>query len=287
MGGIGKTIGQIAGGALGSVIAPGVGTAIGSSIGGAIGGSIGKNGAQGESKGSGMGQAAASGGLGGGLGLLQSIQANKLKREAEANLPAFTDPTQAAFLAELQQKRRSIDTGADFAAGMNTIDTTNAGTNEAITRNTGGDVGGTIQALLQSQGVANQGKNQVLAQGQQQQMQYNQMYQGVLNRIEQRKLELQMYRSQQARAEWAKKQQQANQSMMAGLGKAASGVMPQESVAQGAVATPNNQQGMDWLNPSSSPSMSGDAAYNYKPIAMQDNGGASSIDLSILNQGAL
>lgn len=217
MGDIGKTIGQFAGGALGNMIAPGIGGGIGSQLGGVIGGSLGKNGAQGESLGSGMSSQA---GLGIGTGLLQTIQANKLKKEAESYLPAYADPRQSAFLAELQQKRRSIDTGADFAAGMSAIDTTNAGTNEAIVRSTGGDVAGTIQALLQSQGIANQGKNQVLAQGQQQQMQYNQLYKSTLDRIEQRKLELQMYRSQQARAEWAKKQQIANQNMMAGLGRA-------------------------------------------------------------------
>lgn len=217
MGDIGKTIGQTAGFALGNMVAPGIGGAIGSQLGGVIGGSIGKNGAQGESLGSGMSSQA---GLGIGTGLLQTIQANKLKKESESYLPAYADPRQSAFLAELQQKRRSIDTGADFAAGMSAIDTTNAGTNEAIVRSTGGDVAGTIQALLQSQGIANQGKNQVLAQGQQQQMQYNQLYKSTLDRIEQRKLELQMYRSQQARAEWAKKQQIANQNMMAGLGRA-------------------------------------------------------------------
>jgi len=219
MSGIGSTIGGLAGGALGNMILPGVGGAIGTSLGSAIGGSIGKNGAQGE-------KSSPQANLSIATGLLQNIQANKLKGQAESYLPAYADPNQTAYLTELQQKRRSIDTGADFAAGMQAIDTTNAGTNEALVRSTGGDVGGAVQALLQSQGVANQGKNQVLAQGQQQQMQYNQVYGNLLSRIEDRKLQLQMYRSQQARAEWAKKQQQANQNMMAGLGRAVSGNEP-------------------------------------------------------------
>jgi len=166
MSGIGSTIGGVAGGALGNALLPGIGGAIGSSLGSAIGGSIGKNGSQGESKGSGMGSPQAA--LGAGMGILQNLQAMKLKNQAETAMPGFVDPNQSAFLAELAQKRKSIETGADFAAGMNTIDTTNAGTNEAIVRSTGGDVGGTIQALLQSQGMANQAKNNVLAQGQQQ-----------------------------------------------------------------------------------------------------------------------
>ena len=246
MSGIGSTIGGVAGGALGNMLFPGIGGAIGSSLGSAIGGSIGKNGSQGESKGSGSPQA----GLSSGVGILQNLQAMKLKRQADSAMPGFVDPNQSAFLAELQQKRRSIDTGADFAAGMNTIDSTNAGTNEAIVRSTGGDVGGTIQALLQSQGMANQAKNNVLAQGQQQQMQYNQMYGSLLNRIEDRKLQLQMYRTQQARAEQMKKQQQANQNMMAGLARASQqGTGTQESPRTEPVGLERERSGSTLGNP--------------------------------------
>jgi hypothetical protein len=189
-------------------------------------GSIGKNGAQGESKGSGMSAQSA---LGGGAGILQNLQAMKLKNKAESAMPGFVDPNQSAFLAELAQKRKSIDTGSDVVAPINAIDATNAGTNEAIVRSTGGDVGGTIQALLQSQGMANQAKNNALAQSQQRQAQYTQMYGALANRVEDRKLQLEMYRSQQARAEWAKMRQKANQNMMAGLGRAAQ----QDSSQQG------------------------------------------------------
>lgn len=156
-------------------------------------------------------------GLSLGTGLLQGIQAKGLKNRANAAMPDLVDPTQSAFLSELNQKRRSIDTGADFAAGMNAIDASNAGANESLVRSTGGDVGGTIQALLQSERVANDSKNNVLAQGQQQQMQYNSMYGDMLNRISDRRTQLQLAKSQQARAEWAKKQQFANQNIMAGL----------------------------------------------------------------------
>jgi hypothetical protein len=278
MSGIGSTIGGLAGGALGNILLPGIGGAIGSSLGSAIGGSIGKNGSQGESKGSGSPQA----GLSSGIGILQNLQANKLKRQADAAMPGFVDPNQSAFLAELAQKRKSIDTGADFAAGMNTIDSTNAGTNDAIVRSTGGDVGGTIQALLQSQGMANQAKNNVLAQGQQQQMQYNQMYGSLLNRVEQRKLEIQMYRSQQARAEWAKKQQQANQNMMAGLGRSAQQSSEQEI---GALGSSSDQQGMDWTNPQG---MNAEPMTNpsaQTPIMTQGASAPTSVDLSVLNTG--
>lgn len=160
---------------------------------------------------------ATSGAMGLAMGLIQTIQAKKLKDRAESAFPDLVDPSQAAYLAELGQKRKSIETGADFAQGMQAINATNAGTNDAIVRSTGGDAGGTIQALLQSERVAGDAKNNVLAQGQQQQMQYSQMYQGMLDQIAVRKLQLQMQRSQQAQAEWAAKQKSASQNLMTGI----------------------------------------------------------------------
>ena len=250
--------------ALGAVAAGSAGAGAGLAGAGAAAGGAGAAGAAGGLSGLTSMLGKGGGGIGGGmkpdllsggpigiaLGALQNLQANKLKNQANAAVPGFVDPNQSAFLAELAQKRKSIDTGADFAVGMNTIDSTNAGTNEAIVRSTGGDVGGTIQALLQSQGMANQAKNNVLAQGQQQQMQYNQMYGSLLNRIEDRKLQLQMYRSQQARAEWAKKQQQANQNMMAGLARASQqGTGTQESPRTEPVGLERERSGSTLGNP--------------------------------------
>lgn len=224
MGGIGSLIG----GAIGSAVLPGAGTAIGSKIGGAIGGKSG-----GKSGGGGSGSNAASSAMGLGLGLIQSIQARKQKNKAEASFPDLVDPSQAGYLAELGQKRKSIDTGADFAQGMQAIDATNAGTNSAIVQNSGGDSGGALQGLLQSERVAGDAKNNVIAQGQQQQMQYSQMYQGMLDQIAARKLQLKMQKSQQAKAEWAAKQKSASQNLMAGVSGLAGAIAPGVSGSQG------------------------------------------------------
>jgi len=160
--------------------------------------------------------AAAGAALGLATGLVQDVKAAKLKKQAEAAFPDFVDPNQSAFLAELGQKRKSIDTGADFATGMGTVDQTQAATNEALTRNTGGDATSTIQSLLQSQRNASNAKNNVLAQGQQQQMNYNQQYGDLLDKISGRKMQLQLQKSQQAMAEWAQMKQSSNQNAMAG-----------------------------------------------------------------------
>lgn len=192
---------------------------------------------------------ATSGAMGLGLGLIQTIQAKKLKDRADSAFPDLVDPSQAAYLAELGQKRKSIETGADFAQGMQAINATNAGTNDAIVRSTGGDAAGTIQALLQSERVAGDAKNNVLAQGQQQQMQYNQMYQGVLDQISARKLQLKMQRSQQAQAEWAAKQKSASQNLMTGISGFSGAGSPNMAGAQ----TPTTQNS----GGSSMPSMGG------------------------------
>lgn len=175
---------------------------------------------------------ATSGTMGLATGIIQSIQANKLKNKANAAFPDLIDPSQAAYLAELGQKRRSIETGADFGAGMNAINATNAGTNDAIVRASGGNASATIQALLQSERVAGDAKNNVIAQGQQQQQYYNNAYQGMLDLIAARKLQLQMQRSQQAQAEWAAKQKSASQNLMTGIAGFSGAGSPNMSGAQ-------------------------------------------------------
>lgn len=150
-------------------------------------------------------------------GLVQSIQASKLKKKAEAAFPELVDPNQAGYLSELNQKRKSIETGADFAEGMQAVDTTNAATNNAIVQSSGGDAGGTIQGLLQAQRTANIGKNEVLAQGQNQQINYDSAYGNVLDKIAGRKMQLQLLRSQQARAEWDHKSKLASANLQAGM----------------------------------------------------------------------
>ncbi len=188
-------------------------------------------------------------------GLIQSIQANKLKKRAESAFPDLVDPSQAGFLAELGQKRKSLDTGSAFATGMQNIDASQAGTNEAITRASGGDTGATMQALLQGQRVAGDSKNAVLAQGQQQQLAYTQAYQGMLDQIAGRKLQLQMQRSQQAQAEWAAKQKSASSNLMAGMagfGKVnsapnlAGAQTPATQSGSVPMETPMNSNGVNW-----------------------------------------
>jgi len=160
------------------------------------------------------------------LGIIQNIQANKLKKNADSAAPPLVDPNQAAFLSELNQKRASLDSGTAFAAGINNINATGAGTNNALVRAGGGDVGGTIQSLLESERATNDSKNQLMGQGQHEQDFNNTMYGDLLNKVSARKMQLQLQKSQQLRAEWAQKQQGANQNTMAGFTNLAGSLMP-------------------------------------------------------------
>lgn len=182
---------------------------------------------KGGSTGAALGPAGAVAGAGIGLatGLIQNIQANKLKKQADAAMPELVDPNQAAYLSELNQKRKSIASGAAFSTAMQQADMQQASANDAITRNSGGDSGSAIQALLQAQANSGNIKNQALANGQQQQMGYDSMYGNQLNKIAARTLQLQLLESQQKRAEWAKKKQFAGQNTQAGGATALQGLL--------------------------------------------------------------
>ena len=230
MAGIGSSIGSIAGGAIGTALLPGIGTGIGSALGGMAGGAIDKKSAS-------KGSASSGGNSGGGnsssgsnasklslaTGLLQNIQANRLDKRAQAAMPSLIDPNQSSYLAELNQKRKSLETGSAFASANQAADTAQAQASNAIVNASGGDVGSTIQSLLQSQRAANDSKNTAIGQGQAQQLAVNNAYQGMLDQISGRKLQLQMYNTDRLRALEAQKRTFANQNTNAGLARLLSG----------------------------------------------------------------
>jgi hypothetical protein len=137
------------------------------------------------------------------IGFLQSLKARRAKKQAEALMPGASDPTQLAFLAEMNQKRRALNTGSEFAADMGYLKQAAAGTNQAIVQAGGGDVAGTMQALLGSQANVGRSMNQVLARADEQQKFYNTFTSDLTNKIAQRRMEIALSKSLQKRAEWA------------------------------------------------------------------------------------
>lgn len=219
------------------------------------------------------------GGMGLATSLIQNLSANKAKKNANSLMPGQVDPRQAQFLAELNQKRKAIDTGADFGTGMNAINGTNASTNEALTRASGGDVGATIQGLLGSQRTANDGQNNVLAQGQQQQMGYNSMFNELNNKIAARSMQIQMQKSQQARAEWAQKKQSANQNGMAGAANLLSGIVPKDL----STMTDSQGQGFNAFDTGSGGNTLNSIGAGSNPLPTNDMNPGLAGDASFLN----
>jgi hypothetical protein len=153
----------------------------------------------------------------GAMGAIELMQAHKLKKEAASAMPGFYDPQQMSFLSELNQKRRSLDTGSGYAAGMNAIGATTAGTDNGILSAGGGNVGGTMQALLSAQRNAGDAQNQVLANGEQQNMKYNSMYGELLDKVAGRKYQLQMQKHSELMAQWAQQHKAGMSNLMAGM----------------------------------------------------------------------
>src|SRR3954471_16539096 len=102
-----------------SSLLPMAGTAVGGAFGGPLGATLGGfagkmlggavNGGGQQS----MGQQA--GNMGQMLGMGQMMQGAQDKKQANGFFPSYEDPRQTALLAEIAQKRKSLETGAAFA----------------------------------------------------------------------------------------------------------------------------------------------------------------------------
>lgn len=155
-------------------------------------------------------------GVGALTGAAQLIGAGQAKKKAMASTPEMLDPTQGAFLAELQQKKNALNVGSQYSSSIDAINDNMAQTQDVLAGNSGGDAGGTVAALLKSQQAANQGVGQVLAQGQQSEGMYTGLYGNLLDKISQRKLELGLLGRAQNMAEWAQKKQAGTANFLAG-----------------------------------------------------------------------
>lgn len=144
---------------IGSAIAPGIGTAAGAGIG------------------------ALAGGLIGGL---------KENRSQQSQGVPVVDPNERARLSRLEQLSRSMSSGSDALTQQNIRNQQNVGraAQNAISKSTGGDVGGTLDALLRSQKATQGGVNQAVAQSAQRLPYFDSAAGQLGSKIDQRRLEL-------------------------------------------------------------------------------------------------
>jgi hypothetical protein len=155
------------------------------------------------------------------LGLIQSARANKMLRKADNAAPSLYDAQQQAYLSEINQKRRSIQSGSAYAGQIGQIRQNMAGTQQAVLQSSGGDSTGTLSGLLASQAVANRGNNEVFAQEGQQQLQYDTLGSALTNKMADRAMQLQLAKSLQLRTQGMQKKQDAFANTMGGLARLA------------------------------------------------------------------
>lgn len=174
--------GAALGGMIGSVV-PGVGNAIGAAAGGVIGGAVG--------------------------GISSGIKQNQANQAKEIG---FTDPLEAVRLAQLEQTRKNILTGSNPVTQNKIEQIRNVGSavQGGISRNTGGDVGATMDALLKAQKNTQTGVNNAVSEGQQNLPYFDNAVGTLAQRIAQRKLELQLLSRGQNLAENAQARKENN-----------------------------------------------------------------------------
>lgn len=192
--------------ALGSVV-PGIGNLVGGAVGAGAGALIGLI-----------------------KGASQGAGARKDQRAADNLQPSLYDPQQQAFLAEINQKRRSINSGSAYAADMGDINQSQAAANSAIVQAGGGDSAGTIQGLLAAQQGAGRLKNQVLGQAGGEGQFYDTFGNNLLANMSGRVMQLQLAQQAQKRAQWAQKSQDSYANLTNAAGRMGGG------------------DGMDWLD---------------------------------------
>jgi|GEM_PF-5210040 len=156
------------GASIGSAI-PGVGTAIGAGI-GAIAG-----------------------------GITSGVKQNAANKSQ--NIP-LVDPQERVRLAQLDQISKNLSSGSDVMTKQNVLNQKNIGraAQNAISKSTGGDVGGTIDALLRSQKATQGGINQAIAQSASRLPYFQGAADQLRTRMSQRRLELDLLKRAQATA---------------------------------------------------------------------------------------
>lgn len=152
-----------------------------------------------------------------GMGATQMIQGAQQGKKANQMPLPMVDPNQQALLSEMNQRRKALMTGAGVQAGLNQVNQGIAGTQNVIARNTGGDAGGTIAGLLQSQRVGGQNLNQVLAGANQQQQYFTNLASDLNNRIAERRFAIQQWQKAQALAQAAELKKTGSTNFMTGL----------------------------------------------------------------------
>lgn len=121
------------------------------------------------------------------------IKGRKAQKKADASKPPLVDQQEAAFLNDIQMRRKNIDTGVGYATQEREADQLTANIQANVLKAGGGDIGATINGLLLAARMGGEQYNQgALTQASQQQNMYTQMAGGLVSKIADRKMQLQL-----------------------------------------------------------------------------------------------
>lgn len=179
-------------------------TILGAGIGGAVGGPAG---------------ASVGGKIGSAVGGLGSLASGVLKKKkAESLMPPEQDAAQVSALEDAKRKLKQLESGTDAntQAAIQESEQLTAGTQGDILKATGGNIGGTVDALLKAQRIGGRNNNKALAGASKRASGFQGVVERMANRIEQRKLDIQSTKSRQAYAESAEAIQTGSQNAVAG-----------------------------------------------------------------------
>lgn len=139
------------------------------------------------------------------------------KRQADRMAPDIIDPNRVRDLEEARRKQASLEAGTDTATqqALKQADQSTRATQRDLGKVTGGNVGGTVSAMLQAQRMGGGVTNQAYADAANRGAQMSALSNQIAKEISQRKLDIQQFRSVQRRAEGAQQSKQGFQNLAA------------------------------------------------------------------------
>ena len=126
-------------------------------------------------------------------GVAQASAGANQMRKAKKLKPELEDPEQRSMLNYFERKRNSLHSGAAIAGAENELATTNASVSSGIVQAAGGDSGAALSGLSRLGKISGGTFNDILAKAEDRGQKYDELSAGLLDKISNRKLQLQMY----------------------------------------------------------------------------------------------
>lgn len=155
--------------------------------------------------------------LAAGFGLGQIVVGQIQKKQAERAKPPLEDPMQAQMLKEFRQKALLSRTGAASQSAREELLDQEGRLSRGIQRSTGGAGGATIAGLARLRGQTGKAFNQVLAADQERSFRYETMSADLVNRMAQRRMDIQAYEWGSLLAREASNKKAGMENLLAGL----------------------------------------------------------------------